>query len=791
MDLKTVFSSVGGKIAKTDSSPEKYLAVKISSTNIIATVWFLDGGTIHIGSVEGSEIKAASWEGLLKAADEAISAATTSSEAEVTKVIFAVPLDWVHEEKILPDHLKTLRRLCKELDLLPQGYVVLTEALENFFKDQEGAPLTAVLVGIDGDKTTLTLYRAGKNLGTVPVGLEDLSPSAFPEALEKALKRFPDVEVLPARIMIYNGRSDLSKVAEKITAYPWTQKLPFLHFPKVETIPAEFVVKAVAASAGREMGGKINLESEVETFATSSEEEKKAPAPSAEEEPVPFVSEKKELEREAVEESSKIALASELEEVSAEEAGFIAGDDSFKELEIPVHPHPSVKSQPAASLEELPFSKASHPSKSKLDLFSAIFTPLSKAFARLLRVLPSLITRFRLPLPKASTHPQVGVASSKSTFPLPRFLILPGVLLLLFFGALASGLLLPKAAVLIYVSPKPFSHTLEVTISTGPDASPGAKVIPGEFVKSTQMGTKKGLASGSKLVGDKAKGAVTIYSVSTARTFPEGTTLTADGLKFTLDREVKVASGDAVTPATAKVDVTAGDIGEKYNLASGAKFTIGNFSSSEYLAKNDSSLTGGNSHQATVVTKADQDRLLASLTTELTEKAKEALNAELSDGATLLPNAITSVTTKKVFSKDIDAEADTFSLDLTMDFQGVIFSHESMVELFKTTYASDIPSGYSLSPSSATPTVKTAKTDKNGNSILEVTLDAKLLPEINVSDLQDKLPGKGTSAAEKIILATPGVSRVNFDVTPKFLAFFSGIALPLRKENLTLEVVSD
>ena len=58
-------------------------------------------------------------------------------------------------------------------------------------------------------------------------------------------------------MIIYDGLSQLELLEKKITAYPWDQTTSFLHFPKVEVMTGEMVVKAVAIAGGTQMGGKI------------------------------------------------------------------------------------------------------------------------------------------------------------------------------------------------------------------------------------------------------------------------------------------------------------------------------------------------------------------------------------------------------------------------------------------------------------------------------------------------------------------------------------------------------
>lgn len=719
MDLKTVFSSIIQKVGGQKGESERFISVKVSASQVVAATWKVTAGKVSLGKVAQSQILKEGFDGLLEACDQAVSQiAETGQQPEtfVEKVIFGLPFYWVSEGKVIPEKLSDLKRLCKELDFKPLGFVLLTEALENYYKEVEGAPLTAILVEVDGDQGFLTMYRAGKNLGSVEMKIS----GQINEEIEKALKSFTAAEVLPSRIIVYDSQADLEKLAEKITAHPWTKTLPFLHFPKVEVLPGNSMVKAIAVAGGMEMGGHFEISDQ------------------------PF---------QPPDQSPK-----ELEEVSAEEAGFLP------ETEF-VPPPPEALGQ----LQEMGAPVEAPVPSLDLSFIKGKLAGLLAGFFRLLARLPSR--------PKSSFIPLAGIVGA-----------------IIFLLLAISVYAIPKVKIIIKVNSPQFDKELATTVVTDRTtkvATDSSKTLTGALVDATEIGSKKGVTTGQKLVGDKAKGNVTIYSAASAKDFAAGTTITSStGLKFTLDKDTSVASGDAITRATTTVAVTAADIGDSYNLSAGTKFTIGTFSSSDYAAQTDQGLSGGNSHQANVVTKEDQNRLIATLSAELTDKARADLEAKLSPGQKLLPAAISSNISKKKFSKDIGTEGDTVSLDLTMDFSGVIFSESDLVDLFAKNYASDIPSGFVLTPDRANIEIKDVKIDNSGAAILKVHLVAALLPRVDNNELIKNVSGKSLSVASTYLLKIPGVSAITIETKPKIFEGLVKLALPWKKENISLEVVT-
>src|SRR6185436_7557252 len=99
-----------------------------------------------------------------------------------------------------------------------------------------------------------------------------------------------------------------------------------------------------------------------------------------------------------------------------------------------------------------------------------------------------------------------------------------------------------------------------------------------------------------------------------------------DSLRFVLNEDTDVPSGTASSPGTATAKVTAETIGAEYNLAESSSFTVGNYTTADIEAKNESDFSGGSSKEISAVSSEDQRSLEKDLTTELSEKAKDELN---------------------------------------------------------------------------------------------------------------------------------------------------------------------
>jgi hypothetical protein len=79
--------------------------------------------------------------------------------------------------------------------------------------------------------------------------------------VEKALMSFSEVEVMPAKIVIY-GDDKVAKYKEELTSYSWMSQLPFLHLPKIEDLDPGVVVQAVAYAGASEIDPDVHVSSQ-------------------------------------------------------------------------------------------------------------------------------------------------------------------------------------------------------------------------------------------------------------------------------------------------------------------------------------------------------------------------------------------------------------------------------------------------------------------------------------------------------------------------------------------------
>src|SRR4030066_2132711 len=111
-----------------------------------------------------SSVEEATDEEFLDVCDKAISKAedVLPPGVEPQKTIFGLKDEWISEEKIKKEYLEKLKKLSSELGLTPIGFLQTSEAILNLLKNEEGAPVTAILVEFLKDFVIVSVVKAGK-----------------------------------------------------------------------------------------------------------------------------------------------------------------------------------------------------------------------------------------------------------------------------------------------------------------------------------------------------------------------------------------------------------------------------------------------------------------------------------------------------------------------------------------------------------------------------------------------------------------------------------------------------
>ncbi|KKT66136.1 MAG: hypothetical protein UW61_C0031G0003 [Candidatus Curtissbacteria bacterium GW2011_GWC1_44_33] len=369
-------------------------------------------------------------------------------------------------------------------------------------------------------------------------------------------------------------------------------------------------------------------------------------------------------------------------------------------------------------------------------------------------------------------------------------------------GLAALGLLLvtgfiywwffPKAVVTVYVAPRRLEEEITLVVDTAA-SSPNfsERILPGEVIETEVSGDRTKSTTGTKVVGERAKGTVKIQNgLATTINLSVGTILVSSGdLRFSLDKAASVSAALSPSePGVANVEVTAANIGAEYNLVKNESFKVSNYPKAEVDAISLADLTGGSSRDISAVSEGDAETLEKDLTEELIEKAKNELAAMVVSDKFFIKDVIIAEATGKVFSNKVGDEASSLKLTLALSTKGLVVVRQHLFDLAREDLKDKVSSGFVLRDEQLS--AEFGLKDESGTEFeLEGSFVANLLPEVKPDELAEKIKGKYPPLAESYLTSIPGFSRAEIKLKPPFPGRLG--TLPRLSKNITIEVSAE
>lgn len=729
MELNSLLTRIGKSPSKP---PEQFLCLIISHETVNSGVWQIEDNQTKIVSFGSLE----EWEGkedkLLIAADASLATALENITPEPNKVILGLPENWVEGDKISQSKQQIIKKLANKLTLKPIGFVVISEAIVNFLKQKEGTPPTAILIELTDSEATVSIIKTGKSLGSHVVGRsEDLGSD-----VEEAMARFKRSEPLPSRMLLVGSHLDLESSQQTLLSYAWQDKLPFLHFPKIEILDKDILVQAVAIAGGAEIESTI----------------------------------------------SPPVLVTKPGDPSLAEHGFYPDKDILK--------HQKPKPQQPTSH----FKKPHLPEKPRLTTpphhTQELQPPPAQATPFPIKKLSnSLLSFFHRVVRNVKNIFNLSKYRGKK-LPLVIALWLFAIILLV-SGAVSAYLFIPKAQVTLYLNPKTITQDIDFSVVSGKNTDPNKSRLSGKIIEVELEDTLKKDTSGESLIGDKAQGEVTIFNkTNNSKKFPAGTTLTGpNNLQFELDESVNIASQSATDSGIdfgkADAKVTSVSVGTESNLPQDSSLSVKGFDSSNYSAKAINDFSGGSSKQIRAVSKEDREKLIEELTEKLESQANEQLKKETDSTETLVSKGFETEVVSREFNKAVGEEADSLELTLKLRLVTLKFKTEDALLLIQENMKDKIPEGFVSLDNAIQIDIDQAQVE-DGTAQIEATLKTNLLPDLSSEEIIENLKGKYPETTENYLKSLSGFSRVEIQLTPKLPQKFA--TFPRRAKNITLNI---
>ncbi len=779
---------LGNLLPKKQSQKELFASLLLDEEYVAAALWEI--GDKGVPSILASDSKACgenNWEARIDAVDAVL--ATIENKAGVTdysKVVLGLPLGYLTPTGEISKEIRPhMKQMTRELELTPIGFVSIHQALVYRLKKDEGVPPSVILLGISKESIGVSLYRVG-----ILAGQETFTRSGdIAINVEEVLKQFKHLEVLPARILLYGSDGKyLEEIKSELMRYPWTTRVNFLHFPKIEIIKPEDVVAAVSLAGASELAREMGVE-----------DEEVSPVPVA----APTVTEK------VVEETSSgpdelaaEAVAKDIEQLDEEEITSPNISESVDEDTLTAQAEAeevevgeeiaAEEGESDAPIEEESNVVMVDPSdlgfRKNVDVLEEVETAQPEDSAAIEREKISTKRKFSFPAVSLAALPFLRTLRSKlpagGAIPIIGIVAVIAIIIGVFYW------FVPHVTVTILELPKAIEESQLVTIDpTATVVDAENKILPGAAQEKSVSGQKTIPVTGKKNIGDPAKGAITIYNKTlSAHTFSKGTELSNGSLKFTLDADVQVASAsedlNGRTFGKGTGAITASQIGPDSNLPANKTFSIKGFSTDEAVANNTQALAGGTSKQVTVVSRADYDDFLKAVSDDLVDKAKQELSAEVQGNEKLIDETIATSVTQKTFNQELDQEATELSGNATITVKGTSYNEDDVKTLLKAFIAKDVPAGYTLAEGRTHVTIENVKVLKDGKITAKATIKSDAVPTLDIASIRKNLAGKKLAEAESYLRSLAGIAgmEVHFNMS------FDKSRLPMNTQNITVGV---
>ncbi|BCX14520.1 MAG: hypothetical protein KatS3mg088_203 [Patescibacteria group bacterium] len=715
MDFKDI-------LPKKLEQKECYWSIVIEPDWVQSGIWKVDDGKVDVVSF-GAPLSWQKGHDLVEVVDSSLSVAiqNLTEDVEPSKTVFGLPPFWVENGQIKPDYQEQIKRICQELSLKPVGFVALTEAIAYYLKSQEGDFLSAIVVAIFEENLSVSLFVDGKVKGESQVARS----VSLVEDLVEGISRFSFSQPLPPRIILYDGREgELEDLRQTLTTADWSQypTLKFLHLPKIEIIRSEEKILAISLAGGVELEGA----NRVELVSEEGEEREKSG--------IERIESKAEGDNfKTVDESLDFVVGEDIKKVSEEVIGsaFDGGkEDAVLTSSVPVQ---------------------SETTQAQKSFLFPLFDKVKRMFLRRREKGKNIIF--------------------SSPFGFDKKPLIIGLLSFVFF--LVAGFLiwwfLPSAQVTIYVSPQKIEEKADLRLDkslTSLDLS--SKALPAKEIKKEISGEKTISVTGSKIVGDKAKGKVEIYRTGGEITLPKGTKLqSSSGLIFVLDEDTNIASGSASTPSKTEASVTAFDIGSEYNLASGESFSVGNYATSTIEAKNEEAFSGGSSREISAVSSKDYEKVLDDLKKELEEKLLADIEPSIGGNEIAVRESLKEDIKNQTYNHKVGDEADSLKLNLTLSASILVINKDDLYQIAKEILKDKTPSGYSLRQDQLKVSFSLGE-ENNQTYSFKVNFVANLLPKVSQEEIAKTIAGRDIEIARNYLIKDRGYDRVEITVKPNF-----------------------
>jgi hypothetical protein len=351
-----------------------------------------------------------------------------------------------------------------------------------------------------------------------------------------------------------------------------------------------------------------------------------------------------------------------------------------------------------------------------------------------------------------------------------------GAVLLLIVAWYFAVFVMPSATIVIDTDNENIASTFEFTAdTTASTVKVGDKTVPAELASVDKQDSQTAPATGTKDVGTKAKGTVTIRNCTDAPvTIKAGTGVSSSNKTFIMQSALALGSGNFDSGSNCKssgshvgaVQVVAGENGDDYNLGSGASYSVAGLNSS--VAGTGTAMTGGSSKTITVVTASDANSAKENLDTK-DDSIKADLVKSLEDkGYYAIESTYNKRNEKTTTSPEVGQEGSEVKVSYSATFTMLGVKKDDLKKIVEENIKDQVDTDKQSIQNDGIDSATYEVLSDLGDDTVTISYDGQVEvgPDINIEDLKTQVAGQKKGDTENIVRDFPSVTGVTVKYSP-------------------------
>ena len=399
---------------------------------------------------------------------------------------------------------------------------------------------------------------------------------------------------------------------------------------------------------------------------------------------------------------------------------------------------------------------------------------------------------------EALSPPTHHTASGSSKVPsftkLQRRLGWAGLAIALIVGYIVTMYFLTSANVKLYAIGTKVSVDGSFVADTAAGQSNSTKgILAAQEVTFTKDATTPVTPTGQKDNGTKANGTITVTNSydSNPQPLQTGTRFIApDGNVFRTTEDVLVpgagVAGGQISPGSKTVSVTSDQNGDKYNEASGQKYSIPGLSAGQQakIYGTGNQMSGGTSKIATVLTQADVDKAQADYLSKDTDAAFKSLSDKFGKAGKPLPDTFSHTVSDIVPNPGVGQEATVATLNFKVTYTTLTVDSNIFNAYIHAQEQGQVgPKNQLYDDGIGSTKLTNSGKDAAGRFMFQFSTLAYSGTKLDTTAIATQLKGQKYGEASALAGGLPGVDHVEINVWPAW-----STSLPKRPARIHVTV---